>query len=143
MDRCDPIDFCAAAAVAAEVARLERLTDIAARLIAHAAPSDDCAPLMRGLEAIAEDLVLAADEARDRLARAEAKSAAGAIAQLLGAIRDIRVGDDAERMRARMLETAATRFAGATGMLGADACALISQTRPAETQQPALAVQRG
>ena len=85
----DPIEFCPAAACAAAIVRLEGFVAHVARLHEEAqlARSPD---LMRQLEAIQDELILAADEARDRLAKVEAVSAAGAIAQLLAAIRDIR-----------------------------------------------------
>jgi hypothetical protein len=124
----DPIEFCPAAAIARDIARLEALVDVARHLIARAAPSPDCVPLMRGLEAILDDLILAADEARDRLAEAHPLSAAGAIAQLLAAIRDIRVGDDHECGRAKDLEAMAAGFLAAASFdLGGRATG-ISQT---------------
>jgi hypothetical protein len=94
MEARQPIDFCPAAALASEIGRLELLIEIAGQLSELAARSEDCAPLLRGLEAISEDLLMAAEDARARLAEAEAVSSAGAIAQLLAALRDQRVHDE-------------------------------------------------
>ncbi|MEQ1782699.1 MAG: hypothetical protein ABMA14_15150 [Hyphomonadaceae bacterium] len=105
----DPIDFCPAAACAAEIVRIEGVIDHIARLIQEAEAAREPA-LLAQLEEVLDDQILAADEARDRLARAEAISAAGAMAQLLAAVRDIRIRDDAEARRAKDLEAKATRF---------------------------------
>lgn len=124
----DPIEFCPAAACAAAIVRLEGFIDHLARLHAEAlvAGSPD---LMRQLEAISDELVLAADEARDRLSKVEAVSAAGAMAQLLASIRDIRVRDDAERERARDLEAKAVRFLSEAQLFDPDFCSKLSQTK--------------
>ena len=124
----DPIAFCPAAACAGAIVRLEGFIDHVASLYAEAqlARSPD---LMRQLEAISDELMLAADEARDRLAQVEAVSAAGAMAQLLAAIRDVRVRDDAERSRAKDLEAKAIRFLGAANLYDAHFCASLSQTK--------------
>jgi hypothetical protein len=129
MNTLNPIEFCAAAAIAGEVARLEGLIDLTRGLIDRAAPARECLPLMRGLETILEDLLLTADEARDRLAECQAVSAAGAMAQLFAAIRDIRVGDDAEVKRAKALEARAHGFSAQAGGLDAASCGRLSQTR--------------
>jgi hypothetical protein len=128
METREPIEFCPAAACAAAVVRLEGFVDQVARLHAEAqlARSPD---LMRQLEAISDELMLAADDARDRLAKVESISAAGAIAQLLAAIRDIRVRDDAERVRAKDLEVRAIRFLGAAQLFEAGFCSKLSQTK--------------
>lgn len=124
----DPIEFCPAAACAAAIVRLEGFGAQVARLLTEAklAHSPD---LMSQLEAIAEELMLAADDARDRLSKAEAVSSAGAMAQLLAAIRDVRVRDDAERERAKDLEAKAVRFLGAADLYDASFCNTLSQTR--------------
>lgn len=124
----DPIEFCPAAACAAAIVRLEGFVAHVGRLHAEAglARSSD---LMRELESISEELMLAADEARERLARVEAVSAAGAIAQLLCAIRDIRVSDDHERERARDLEAKAIRFLANASLYDAPFSNALSQTR--------------
>jgi hypothetical protein len=124
----DPIEFCPAAACAAAVVRLEGFVDQVARLHAEAqlARSPD---LMRQLEAISDELMLAADDARNRLARVEAVSAAGAITQLLAAIRDVRVRDDKERERAKDLEAKAIRFLLNAGLFGRDFCTSLSHTQ--------------
>jgi hypothetical protein len=128
METREPIEFCPAAACAAAVVRLEGFIDQVARLHAEAqlARSPD---LMRQLEMISDEQMLAADDARDRLARVEAISAAGAIAQLLAAIRDIRVRDDAERVRAKDLEARAIRFLGAAQLFDPGFCNKLSQTK--------------
>jgi hypothetical protein len=124
----DPIEFCPAAACAAAIVRLEGFIDHVARLHEEAmlARAPD---LLRQLEAISDELILAADEARDRLAHVEAVSAAGAMAQLLAAIRDVRIRDDAERTRAKDLEAKATRFLGAANLYDAHFCGSLSQTK--------------
>jgi hypothetical protein len=124
----DPIEFCPAAACAAAIVRLEGFVAHVARLLEEAqlARSPD---LMRQLEIISEELMLAADEARDRLAKVEAVSAAGAIAQLLAAIRDIRIRDDHERERAKDLEAKAIRFLANASLYDTHFSNVLSQTR--------------
>ncbi len=124
----DPIEFCPAAACAAAIVRLEGFITHVARLNEEAllARSPD---LMRQLEAISEELMLAADDARDRLARVEAVSAAGAIAQLLAAIRDTRIRDDAERERAKDLEARAIRFLANASLYDTQFSNVLSQSR--------------
>ena len=127
MTTVDPIEFCPASACAAAIVRLEGFIDHVARLHEHAqlARSQD---LMRQLEAISDELLLAADEARTRLAQVEAISAAGAMAQLLAAIRDNRIRDDAERERAKDLEAKAIRFLANANLCDAHFCGTLSQT---------------
>jgi hypothetical protein len=124
----DPIDFCPAAACAAALVRLEGFVAHVAQLLdeARLARSPD---LMAQLEAIQDELLLAADEARDRLARVDAISAAGAMAQLLAAIRDTRVRDDAERERAKDLEARAVRFLASANLYDAKFARTLSETR--------------
>lgn len=124
----DPIEFCPAAACAAAVVRLEGFIAHVARLLdeAQLARSPE---LIRQLESVSDELVLAADEARDRLAQVEAVSAAGAMAQLLAAIRDVRVRDDAERERAKDLEARAVRFLAGANLYDAAFARALSQTR--------------
>lgn len=128
MTTTDPIEFCPAAACAAAIVRLEGFITHVARLAveAEAARSPD---LMSQLDAISGELILAADEARDRLAEVEAISAAGAMAQLLAAIRDVRVRDDAERERARDLEAKAIRFLGMANFYDPHFCRTLSQSK--------------
>jgi hypothetical protein len=73
--------------------------------------------------------MIAADQARTRLAEVDAVSAAGAAAQLLAAIRDIRVSDDMEVVRAKDLEARAARFLSSAGLSDAAVCKRLSQTR--------------
>ncbi len=124
----NPIDFCPAAACAAAIVRLECFVAHVAQLLdeARLARSPD---LMAQLEAIQDELLLAADEARDRLAQVEPVSAAGAMAQLLGAIRDVRVQDDAEVRRAKDLEAKAVRFLAAANLYDAPFCRTLSGTK--------------
>lgn len=128
MTSADPIEFCPAAACAAAIVRLEAFIAQVSQLVAEAqvARSPD---LMCQLEAISDELILAVDEARDRLAQVEAISAAGAMAQLLAAIRDVRIRDDAERERAKDLEAKAIRFLGAANLYDPHFCRSISQSR--------------
>ena len=128
MTTTDPIEFCPAAACAAAIVRLEGFITHVTRLHAEAqvARSPD---LMAQLEAISDELILAADEARDQLAKVEAISAAGAMAQLLAAIRDVRIRDDAERERAKDLEAKAIRFLGAANLYDPHFCRSISQSK--------------
>ena len=124
----DPIEFCPAAACAAAVVRLEGFADHVARLYEEAqlARSPD---LMRLLESITVVLMLAADDAGTGLAQVQAVSAAGAMAQLLAAIRDGRIRDDAERERARDLEAKAIRFLASANLYDPHFCRTLSQTR--------------
>jgi hypothetical protein len=124
----DPIAFCPAAGCAAAIVRLEGFIDNVAQLYVEAerARAPD---LMRQLEAISGELIQAADEARDRLAAVEATSSAGAMAQLLAAIRDLRVRDDAERERAKNLEAKAIGFLADAHLYDAHVCSVLSQTK--------------
>jgi hypothetical protein len=124
----DPIEFCPAAACAATIVRLETYSDHVARLMQHAKLAQ--APeLIAQLEAITDELAMAADEARDALAGVEAVSAAGAMAQLLAALRDQRVRDDAERERAKDLEARAVRFLSDSRLFDAHVCGVLSHTK--------------
>ena len=128
MTTTDPIEFCPAAACAAAIVRLEGFITQVTRLAVEAqiARSPE---LMCQLGMISYELILAVEEARDRLAQVEAISAAGAMAQLLAAIRDVRVRDDAERERARDLEAKAIRFLGAANLYDPHFCRSISQSK--------------
>jgi hypothetical protein len=123
----DPIEFCPAAACAAAIVRLEGFVDHVARLHDEARLAGSPA-LMKQLEAISDELIFAADDARDRLAHVEAVSAAGAMAQLLAAIRDVRVRDEAERERAKDLEARAIRFLAGVNLYDAQFCRSLSGT---------------
>ncbi len=124
----DPIEFCPAAACAADIVRLEGFIDQVARLVPEAEAARDPA-LLAQLEQIADELLLAADDARDRLAHVEAISAAGAMAQLLSAIRDNRIRDDAELRRAKDLESKAVRFLTAAGLYDVPFCKALSGSK--------------
>lgn len=118
-------NVCPALAAAETVARLEASLALACRKI-EAAPHTSL-DLPR-LEADYEALILAAEAARADLAEAEATSVAGAAAQLLAAIRDIRVRDDVERARASVLEERALRFLGSADILERETARCISRT---------------
>lgn len=124
----DPVAFCPAAACAAAIARLEGFIDHVVRLREEArlTRSPD---LLEQLEAISDELIFAADEARDRLAQVHAVSAAGAMAQLLAAIRDTRIRDDAELMRAKDLEAKAVRFLASANLYDAQFCRTLSGSK--------------
>jgi hypothetical protein len=124
----DPIDFCPAAAAAAEIIRLEGVVDHVARLITEAEAAREPV-LIAQLATLSDDLLLAADEARDRLAHVEAVSAAGAMAQLLAAIRDTRIRDDAELKRAKDLEAKAVRFLAEANLYDAQVCRTLSGSK--------------
>ena len=127
-ETCNPIDFCPAAACAAAIVRLEGFIAHVGQLLdeARIARSPD---LMAQLEEIHAELLLAADEARDRLAQVEAISAAGAMAQLLAALRDVRVRDDAEIRRAKDLEAKAVRFLAGANLYDSRFCRTLSGTK--------------
>lgn len=127
MTTADPIEFCPAAACAAAIVRIEGFIDHVARLMDEARHGS--ADLMAQLEAISDELITAADEARDRLAQVEAISAAGAMAQLLAAIRDVRVRDEAEARRAKDLEARAIRFLANAGLYDAGFAKTLSGTK--------------
>ena len=124
----DPIEFCPAAACAGAIIRLEGFIDHVARL-REEAQCFRSTDLFQHLEQIFEELLLAADEARDRLAQVDAVSAAGAMAQLLSAIRDTRIRDDAELMRAKDLEAKAVRFLSAANLYDAHVCKTLSGSK--------------
>ncbi len=124
----DPIDFCPAAAAAAEIIRLEGVVDHVARLITEAEAAREPV-LLAQLATLSDDLLLAADEARDRLAHVEAVSAPGAMAQLLAAIRDTRIRDDAELRRAKDLEAKAVRFLAEANLYDAQVCRTLSGSK--------------
>ena len=124
----DPIEFCPAAACAAAIVRLEGFIDHIASLHEEARMAGSPG-LMAQLEAISDELILAADDARGRLAHVEAVSSAGAMAQLLAAIRDVRVRDDAEAVRAKDLEAKAIRFLASAGLYDAAFCRSLSGTK--------------
>lgn len=126
----DPIFFCPASAAAEGVARLEAYRDLAANLRGETEALCPEAPaaLQRQMEEMADDLAMETDAARDRLALADAVSPAGAIAQLLAAIHDLRVNDDHERGRARMLEARALGYLLRSGLLDFEAARRLSRT---------------
>ena len=128
METRKPTDFCPAAACAAAISRLEAIIDMINSLRAEPRFAHSLTILGK-LEAISESLMIAADHARTRLSEVDALSASGAAAQLLAAIRDIRVSDDLEVVRARDLEARAARFLSSTGLSDAAVCKRLSQTK--------------
>src|SRR5262245_55382875 len=133
-----PTDFCPAAACAAAISRLEAIIDMIASLKTEPRFAQSLTVLGK-LEAISDSLMIAADHARSRLSEVDAVSAAGAAAQLLAAIRDIRVRDDMELGRARDLEARAARFLSSAGLSEPAVCKRLSQTklgRPAAAPRP-------
>jgi hypothetical protein len=136
----EPINFCPASASADVVARLEAYRDLAGSLRSEAEALCPEAPLALRLqmETMSEDLGMEADAARDRLAELDAVSPAGAIAQLLAAIHDLRVDDDAERERARRLEARALGYLLRSGLLDFEAARRLSRTAvPAQVEKRA------
>lgn len=127
-DTLNPIDFCPAAACAAAIVRLEGFIDHVARLIEEAQFTREPG-LLAQLQDISDELILAADEARDRLAQVEAVSAAGVMAQLLAAIRDVRIRDEAEARRAKDLEARAVRFLSEARLFETAFCKSLSGTK--------------
>jgi hypothetical protein len=124
----DPIEFCPAAACAAAIVRIEGFVDHVARLMDEARLGHS-PYLAAQLEAISGELIIAADEARDRLAEVQAVSAAGAMAQLLAAIRDVRTRDDGEARRAKDLEAKAVRFLAIADLYDAGFARTLSGTK--------------
>lgn len=120
--------FCPAASCAGVIVRLESLLAQLARLQAAAEPARSPA-VMTHLEAVKDELLIAVDEARDRLAQAEPVSAAGAIAQLLAAVRDIRIRDEHECERAKDLEMRAVGFLTRASLYNPDFASALSQTK--------------
>jgi hypothetical protein len=131
----DPIEFCPAAACAAAIARLEGFSAHVARLQQEAQLARS-PQLMCQLEAIQDELILAAHDARDRLAKIDAVSPAGAIAQLLAAIRDIRVRDDHESERAKDLEARVVHFLASAGLYDSQFSNAVSQTKLGRRLRP-------
>ena len=123
-----PTDFCPAAACGAAISRLEAIIDMIAQLKTEPRFAQSLTILGK-LETISDSLMIAADHARTRLSEVDAVSAAGAAAQLLAAIRDIRVRDDMELGRARDLEARAARFLSSAGLSDAAVSKRLSQTK--------------
>jgi hypothetical protein len=129
------IEFCPAAACADAVIRLEALIGALGQLRREAETGrwgqEDA--VQRKLEIVSDRLLMEAEAARDRLAHADPVSSAGALAQLLAAIRDQRVDDDMERKRARLLEDRAAGFLQRlSGLQAADCARLSGMTTPRE-----------
>lgn len=136
-----PTDFCPAAACAAAISRLEAIIDMIASLKTEPRFAQSLTILDK-LETISDSLMIAADQARTRLSEVDAVSAAGAAAQLLAAIRDIRVRDDVELSRARDLEARAARFLSSAGLSDAAICKRLSQTKLGKHLAPVAQLER-
>jgi hypothetical protein len=132
-----PIDFCPAAAAAEELARLEAYLDLVLHGLNQAITATPAVPgaLLRQIELHAEASIEAMEAARTRLSGATARSAAGAMAQLLAAIRDTRVGDNPAR--AALLEAQAIRFLALNRQPWAGIAQAISRTPPAAIEPSA------
>lgn len=135
----DVIEFCPANRAATDLARTEASADLVDRSLARIASTsrDSQIELVRSMECVQLKLGLESESARDRLAKAPAKSAAGAIAQLLAAIRDMRINDDEHRQRAVRLEDAALEYLRSSGAIDPRNARRISRTRAARPIQPA------
>lgn len=133
------VDFCPATRAANDLSRIEAAADLIDRSIlrqcGHADRSDP--EVLKSLECIQLKLSLESEASRDELASVPAKSAAGAIAQLLAAIRDMRVNDDDHRRRAAQLEMTALEYLRSSGVLDPRDGRRISRTKAVRTVQPA------
>jgi hypothetical protein len=108
---------CPANAAAQAVVRIEIALETASWKLMQAGQPQDA---MQTLEDDCTGLLFAAEAARNRLAAAIPTSHAGATAQLLAAIRDLRVRDDVELQRARQLEVRALSYLKNEGVI--DVC---------------------
>ncbi len=133
------VEFCPASKAARRLARIETCAALVDRSLAQVARDGAAArpELVRNLEGVQLKLSLDGERARDELANTEAVSPAGAIAQLLAAVRDIRVDDDDERRRAVQLEMRAVDYLEKSGLLSPRDARRISRTPVAQADQPA------
>lgn len=132
------VDFCPASKAARRLTRIEECATLVDRSLARMGADAMTNPaLLRSLETVQLKLSLDAERARDDLANASAVSSGGAIAQLLAAIRDLRVNDDDQRARAIRLETQATDFLARSGLLDPRNARRISRTHATTAFQPA------
>lgn len=129
-----PHAVCPAAACAERIANLEADVDALERAITRElaaisfAPMEDALLRLHALETRRDAALMQGDATRTELSTLEAATCAGAAAQLLAAIRDIRINDAEERVRARELERQARRFFAASGVLTPNAARALSQT---------------
>lgn len=132
------VDFCPATRTANNLSRIESSADLVDRSIIRlgSGSAADDSDLMSSLHCIQLKLSLESEAARDELAATPAKSAAGAIAQLLAAIRDMRVNDDDHRVRAAQLEGMALEYLKGSGVLDTRDARRISRTKAARPVQP-------
>ena len=125
-----PIEFCPAVAAAEAVRQadhgLDQIEDIAGGAVAL--PEHERVVVFDTLERLRSGLIDESELARDRLAMAEAVSPAGAIIQLLAALRDARVRDEREIRRSRALEARAMGYLSRSGLLDADCVRSVSQS---------------
>ena len=131
------IDFCPATRTADTLSRIESSADLVDRSIVRlgSGSASEDSELMSSLHCIQLKLSLESEAARDDLAAMPARSAAGAIAQLLAAIRDMRVNDDDHRLRAARLEGAALEYLKSSGVLDPRNARRISRTKAAHPVQ--------
>ncbi|MEZ5938011.1 MAG: hypothetical protein R3C52_07300 [Hyphomonadaceae bacterium] len=125
-----PIEFCPASACANLIGRLDAYFELVQRGLARASDRKSGVPdmLLQQMEAHADEVLMDLEAARWRLAEADAVSPAGAMAQLLAAIRDYRVGDDEELARARALEARAHAFFRRARVLAPETAVRLSQS---------------
>lgn len=133
------IEFCPASKAARKLSRIESCAGLVDHSLAQISRDGSAArpELLRSLEGVQLKLSLDSEQARDELANAQAVSPAGAIAQLLAAIRDMRVSDDDQRARAARLESAALGYLGASGLFDPRDGRRISRTQATLPPQPA------
>ena len=133
------VEFCPASKAARKLTRIETCAALIDRSLSQITPNDKATrpELIRNLEGVQLKLSLDAERARDELANAEAVSPAGAIAQLLAAIRDMRINDDDERRRAARLEMRALDYLATSRLLNPRDARRISRTPPPPADQPA------
>jgi hypothetical protein len=135
---------CPASAAAEAVVRIEIAFEAASwKLMQTGLPQ----VVMHDLEDECVDLLMAAEAARDRLAAAIPTSHAGATAQLLAAIHDLRVRDDAEIRRARQLEARALTYLKQAHdkqdcVLDVKAGRRLSQTRQSDRSRSVVGLER-
>lgn len=123
---------CPAFANARGVIQLEACIASAGRFLSPVLASGGSTPA-RTTECLEEawaGLLSETEDARTGLADVAPTTVAGAVAQLLAAIRDIRIGDDFEIARARTLERQAVGFFIRSGLIDAGFAEVISQTDP-------------
>ena len=131
---------CPANAAAEAVVRIEIALETASWKLMQAGQPQAA---MQALEDECVGLLLAAEAARNRLAAAIPTSHAGATAQLLAAIRDLRVRDDVEMQRGRQLEARALSYLKQEGVLDIRDGRRLTQTRQSGRTRLVVGLERG